>query len=145
MKRLLLNLLSILSLLLFLAAAALWVRSHFASDTLVWCPLSRSSDGFVSTEYLLDSRRGALHVGAIRHPYNKAEMPAVLYNVALAEHARQSFAAADRRWHSREPDDRLPTRSRRTVRPTPRRCPRAATRSRCRMRSCWLPRGSRRA
>ena len=41
MKRHLLNLLTVLSLLLCLAAAALWARSYFREDRVLWTPVDR--------------------------------------------------------------------------------------------------------
>jgi hypothetical protein len=103
MTRRLLNLLTICSALLCLAVAVLWVRSYFASDRLLWCPLTQSPQGFVSGEYMLATWRGALGIGAIRHQHDKTGTPAHLYDAYLAAHVKMK--AAGQGWTSREPDD----------------------------------------
>jgi len=104
MTRLLLNLLSILSLLLFTAAEALWVRSHFASDRLLWCPLCDTPDGYVSGEYLLDSRGGILYVGAVRHQHHKVgNLP---FDFEVSPVLGADFEFSDEGWTVRAPDGR---------------------------------------
>ena len=80
MKRRLLNLLTALSLLLCVAVVALWVRSYFAADRLVGMPLTKRPDGFGVGEYTAYTWRGVLSVGAIRHDFDRATMPAQLYD-----------------------------------------------------------------
>ena len=60
MKRGLLNLLTVLSMLLCGAAGALWVRSYFASDAATYARDRVSADGYKRFNYLLISHRGQL-------------------------------------------------------------------------------------
>jgi hypothetical protein len=94
-----------MSLLLCVAVCVLWVRSYFATDKLLWCPLTQSSQGFVSGEYSLYTWRGVLSVGAIRHRFDKVGTPAALYDIYLAEMASKSAEYGSWTWTSRRPDD----------------------------------------
>src|SRR5687767_12378949 len=83
MTRLLLNLLTALSLLLWAAVAVLWVRSHFDSDRFLYTPLTVRPEGFRTGEYVVDTCRGVLGIGVIRHDFDRATMPAPLYDAHL--------------------------------------------------------------
>jgi hypothetical protein len=105
-RRRLLNLLTVLSLLLCLAVAALWVRSYFAADRFVRLPLTLRPGGFRTEEYTAFAWRGVLGVGAIRHDHEQASMPAAQYDplllIAQSRDAQWQFEGS---WSSRPPQD----------------------------------------
>jgi hypothetical protein len=102
-RRRLLKLLTALSLLLFVAVAVMWVRSHFVSDRFLYTPITVRPGGFRAEEYVVDTHRGVVSVCAIRHDYQKASMPAGLYDATLHQHFTTAFAAESKDGWRRRP------------------------------------------
>jgi hypothetical protein len=102
MTRRLLNLLTLLSLLLCVAAAGMWVRSHFAQDIVERTLVSTTPHGFRYWELGVATWEGVVRVAAVRHEFDRAASPSPQYELSLRRAASQAGATAERTWRSRE-------------------------------------------
>ena len=105
MKRFLLNGLTLLSLLLCVAVAVLWVRSHFAQDFLDRSAVTTTPAGFRMWSYSLATWRGVLRVAAVRHELDETAMPASLYERHLDIARAQEHEYKRLKWRSRRAEE----------------------------------------
>jgi hypothetical protein len=106
MKRGLLNLLTVLSMLLCGAAGALWVRSYFASDAATYARDRVSADGYKRFNYLLISHRGQL-VFLVSSQDFRPLPPGVAGRMA-EEYRRHTSRALDVHRHNLSPPYMMP-------------------------------------
>jgi hypothetical protein len=91
MKRLLLNLLTALALLLFTAVAVLWVRSHFVREDLEWVRTNMAGTGAASGFPLFEHvRTMTLARGGVRFDAETLDIPGPLF-VSSGESTPPSF------------------------------------------------------
>jgi len=108
-KRLLVNLVTALSLLLSIAAAGMWVRSYLAQDIVEHSTVTDTPAGFRHWSYSLATWKGVVRAGAIRHDYSRVTTPAAnaqVYEMMLANaRSRAAQSAVEPKWRSREAEE----------------------------------------
>ena len=105
MTRRLLKLLTVLSALLCVAAAGMWVRTYFAQDFLERTDVRATPGGFRYWELGAATWKGVVRVGAVRHEFDRETTPRQQYEIYLRLMQSQDASTGERTWRSREADD----------------------------------------
>jgi hypothetical protein len=111
-KHRLLNLLTALSLLLCVAAVALWVRSYVVDEECLRSSLDDRPDAFRSTLFSLATWRGVLGISIHRQEFDGPALSNRRYAIELDMVRSLDFEARNWRWTKRRPESFQVTRGR---------------------------------